>query len=242
MSETTLLPEKIKQTAETLSHRIHERFPSSGLYQLSQELLRLAEQAEHAAEEIARPIYWVRVTGAIVIVMIVAVVVSLVWAGLTQGERISEQGIVDLLGALEAGTNELILFGLAIYFLINLETRIKRARVAPQIHTLRSIAHVIDMHQLTKDPASYMHDSITTKWSPERQLTLPELIRYLDYCSELLSLTSKIAALYVQRFSDEVVLSAVSDVEQLCAGLARKIWQKLSIAEAMSEKRNRGDA
>ncbi|MCZ6666123.1 MAG: hypothetical protein O7B81_12515, partial [Gammaproteobacteria bacterium] len=59
-----------------------------------------------------------------------------------------------------------------------------------------------------------------TKSSPTRHLTLRELIRYLDYCSELLSLTSKIAALYVQRFSDEVVMNSVSDVEQLCAGLA----------------------
>ena len=156
-----------------------------------------------------------------------------------QGERISETGIVDLLGALEAGTNELILFGLAIYFLVNLEARIKRGRVAPQIHALRAIAHVIDMHQLTKDPASYLQDSVTTKSSPTRRLTLRELIRYLDYCSELLSLTSKIAALYVQRFSDEVVMNSVSDVEQLCAGLARKIWQKLGIAEAMAEQRHR---
>jgi hypothetical protein len=78
--------------------------------------------------------------------------------------------------------------------------------------------------------------------SPKRQLTLPELIRYLDYCSELLSLNSKIAALYVQHFSDEVVVNAVSDVEQLCAGLARKIWQKLGIAETMAEERSRSDA
>jgi len=39
------------------------------------------------------------------------------------------------------------------YFLINLEARIKRSRVAPQIHALRAIAHVIDMHQLTREYA-----------------------------------------------------------------------------------------
>jgi hypothetical protein len=69
-------------------------------------------------------------------------------------------------------------------------------------------------------------------------LTLPELSRYLDYCSELLSITSKIAALYIQKFSDGVVLEAVSDVETLCAGLGQKIWQKLDIAESISERKS----
>ncbi|MDH3577528.1 MAG: hypothetical protein OEO71_06875 [Gammaproteobacteria bacterium] len=63
-------------------------------------------------------------------------------------------------------------------------------------------------------------------------MTLPELIRYLDYCSEMLSVTSKIAALYIQRFNDGVVLNAVSDVETLCSGLSGKVWQKLQIAES----------
>ena len=36
-----------------------------------------------------------------------------------------------------------------------------------------------------------------------------ELTRYLDYCSEMLSLTAKIAALYAQSSSDAVVIDAV---------------------------------
>ena len=60
-------------------------------------------------------------------------------------------------------------------------------------------------------------------------MTRPELGRYLDYCSELLSLTSKIAALFVERFNDPVTLSAVNEIESLTAGLSRKIWQKISM-------------
>ena len=62
-------------------------------------------------------------------------------------------------------------------------------------------------------------------------MTRFELGRYLDYCSELLSLVSKIAALYVQRFDDEVVLGAVNEVETLTNGLSRKIWQKIMILD-----------
>jgi hypothetical protein len=35
---------------------------------------------------------------------------------------------------------------------MTIETRVKRRRALRAIHELRSIAHVIDMHQLTKDP------------------------------------------------------------------------------------------
>ena len=62
-------------------------------------------------------------------------------------------------------------------------------------------------------------------------MTRFELGRYLDYCSEMLSLISKIAALYVQNLDDPVVLVAVDEVEDLTSGLVHKIWQKIMILE-----------
>ncbi len=56
-----------------------------------------------------------------------------------------------------------------------------------------------------------------------------ELGRYLDYCSEMLALTGKLAALYVRNFNDVVALAAVTEVETLTTGLSRKIWQKMMI-------------
>ena len=76
----------------------------------------------------------------------------------------------------------------------------------------------------------YLNHAGVAPW-PRRTMTAFELNRYLDYCSELLSLTSKLAALYVQDFNDPVVLSAVSEVETLCGGLAGKIWQKITMLE-----------
>lgn len=236
MPRRTLRSGKIAATAEKLSQRIYERFPESGLYQVSLELVELSEKARVTAPLIARPIYSVRIGVGLLIAVIVAILVSLVWAGMQQVDEITRARFVDVVSALEAGTNELVLVGLAIFFLVNLETRIKRARAIGAIHELRSLAHVIDMHQLSKDPGYYRKYAGATTASPARTLTLPELIRYFDYCSELLSLTSKVAALYIQRFNDGVVLSAVSDVETLCTGLSGKIWQKLQIAESISEK------
>ena len=53
--------------------------------------------------------------------------------------------------------------------------------------------------------------------------------RYLDNCSDLLALISKISALYVQNFDDPVTLAAVNEIENLTNGLSRKIWQKIMI-------------
>ena len=61
------------------------------------------------------------------------------------------------------------------------------------------------------------------------------LVRYLNYCSEMLSLIGKVAALYLQAFQDGVVLDAVDDIEDLTTGLCRKIWQKLMILEGFAD-------
>jgi len=58
-----------------------------------------------------------------------------------------------------------------------------------------------------------------------------ELTRYLDYCSEMLAVISKIAALYVQDFNDPVTLAAVDEVQDLTGGLSQKIWQKIMILD-----------
>jgi len=129
-------------------------------------------------------------------------------------------------------------------FLVTVEARVKRSRALLALHELRTIAHVIDMHQLTKDPSLLRGDAILTPSSPRRRMSFFELTRYLDYCSEMLSLTGKIAALYAQELRDAVVLSAVNEIEVLTTALSRKIWQKIMIlqkVECLPQGRRHGD-
>jgi hypothetical protein len=93
------------------------------------------------------------------------------------------------------------------------------------------------MHQLTKDPERVLRKTWeSTPSSPKETMSPFLLTRYLDYCSEMLSILGKIAALYVQNFDDEVALAAVNEIEGLTTGLSRKIWQKIMILrEAQSE-------
>jgi hypothetical protein len=63
-------------------------------------------------------------------------------------------------------------------------------------------------------------------------LDAAELANYLDYCTEILSLVAKTAALCAEESTDSVVLDTVSEVETLAVGLAREIWQKISLLRA----------
>jgi hypothetical protein len=148
----------------------------------------------------------------------------------------SSFNLPELVQVFEAGLNALVLIGAAAIFLITAEIRVKRSRTIKALNDLRAIAHVIDMHQLSKDPTHIVIRLASTPSSPAQQLTPPQLMRYLDYCSEMLSLVGKVAALYAQNFSDNVVLSAVNEVENLTTGLSRKIWQKIMIINLYDKK------
>jgi hypothetical protein len=122
-----------------------------------------------------------------------------------------------------------------LWFLLTLEQRWKRARTQTALHELRSFAHVVDMHQLTKDPTVLLGGGGSTPSSPERRMTRFELTRYLEYCAEMLALTGKLSALYAGESHDHIVIAAASDVENLCTDLGRKIWQKITILGELAE-------
>jgi hypothetical protein len=229
MSFLSLDADEIVRTIDTLSRRIEERFPGAGLGRVCRELLTIARHARERAQWIARPILALRVATGGLAVLIVA------GLGLTLTRLQPPAGgfeIGQFIQVLEAGINDLVLIGAAIFFLGTLEGRIKRRRALRALHELRSIAHIIDMHQLTKDPERTTGQTPATESSPTRRMTPLELGRYLDYCSEMLSLTGKVAALYVQQFDDSVALQAVNEIEDLTTGLSSKIWQKLMILSA----------
>ena len=143
--------------------------------------------------------------------------------------------------ALDASISSVVFVGAAILFFVSWEHRIKRDRALKAIHELRALAHIVDMHQLTKDPDSYTGQGQHKTGIRKRAMTAFELNRYLDYCSDALALISKIAALYVQGFQDPALLDAVDDVEDLTAGFSRKIWQKITILENLRRALHGGE-
>jgi hypothetical protein len=220
---------QIIRTLERLRDRIGERFPQSGLLRVSEELLAVAHDASHSVAYLRRPNWLARGAAAIAIVGMLLGLVRILAA--TVRGPIGVTGLADVIQTGEAAINNVIFFSIAVYFLLTIETRLKRRRALRTLHQLRSLAHVVDMHQLTKDPEQLLSAPKDTPSSPTRAMGAPDLGRYLDYCSELVSITSKVAALHVQYFDDEIVLRAVNDIEAFTTGLSGKIWQKITILE-----------
>ncbi|MEO8448243.1 MAG: hypothetical protein ABI647_00545 [Gemmatimonadota bacterium] len=221
-------PASINDTARRLASRVEERFPGRGLAGVAREVAEVCERGGRDAEWFGRPHWPIRLG---VVAAALAFAVLLAAAIRTVRFRQELPALPDLVQAVEAIVNDFIFVGIALYFLASLETRRKRRRALKALHELRSMAHIIDMHQLTKDPEWMRQPTTNTPSSPERPMTPFELSRYLDYSSELLSMLSKTAALYVQNFADPVTVSAVNEVENLTSGLSRKIWQKIMILD-----------
>lgn len=225
-----LRPGKIIETIEQLRDRIDQRFPKSGLSAVCRELVATAEQTQARVSEVARPHWGMR------FVLWSAVVAFLALVGLLALEASTLKGsdqLSDLMQGIDAGVNLVIVLGGASFFLFTFETRWKRDRALKALHELRAIVHVIDMHQLTKDPSSDRAATVSTPDGAARTMSSFELMRYLDYCSEMLSLTAKCAALYAERVSDSVVVDTVGDIERLTSSLSSKIWQKIAMVQAM---------
>ena len=225
----SLDPGKIVATAEALGRRVHERFPDSGLGKVIGELVEVARQAEALSLWLLRPNRWLRGGVALAIASIIALVLGAV-ATLNWNVSLFSS-LADFAQGLDSLINDFIFLGLAIFFLATGETRLKRRKALAALHVLRSMAHIIDLHQLTKDPDQFQRSLVLTSASAKRAPTPFELTQYLDYSSEALAILSKIAAVYVQHFNDPVTLSAVNDVEELTSGLSRKIWQKIMILD-----------
>lgn len=232
--QRALNPDKILETVNILKNRIEERFPTSSLFKLAGEVTTVAKEAMIRTRKIRRTNWFLRI-GIYFLLVLGAAVVVLVASCVRINNDLTE--LSTMVSVVEATLGTLVFLGAGAYYLGTLETKLKRGRALTAIHELRAFAHIIDMHQLTKDPDTMAGSKhIMTKSSPKRILTTFELGRYLDYCDELLSMISKIAALYVQHFQDPEALAAVDQVETLTNGLSRKIWQKINIVQRMEQK------
>jgi len=220
-------PERIIATVRSLRDRINERFPGSGLGRVADELLRIATVTAARVAWVGRPLIALRAAAWALGVAMPLVVYGII--ARMAPERGAQEGLAEFLQAVDAVLNDVVLLGAAILFVVTVEGRIKRRRALGFIRELRALAHIVDMHQLTKDPDALVQKGPDTPSSPRRTLTRYELSRYLDYCAEMLALDSKLAALYAQNFDDPVVLAAVDEVETLCTGLSGKIWQKMLV-------------
>lgn len=226
-----LRPGPVVETIGRLVARVFERFGDCGLYRVCAQLHQIAKEDTRRAVGIARSYMWLR---ALVFAILVTGLAVLGWMlTLIDFTKTAADNVYSVAQGIEAAANLTVLTGAAMLSLLKLEERFKRRRALAALHELRSIVHVIDMHQLTKDPSKFTVRANTPS-SPPLLLNKFQMTRYLDYCSEMLSLTSKVAVLFGQSLDDRAVAEVVSDIERVSAGLSQKIWQKIMILQELT--------
>ena len=219
-------PIQINATMEMLYSRICERFPDSGLSKVCRELVDIGKISQERVRSIAKANCLIRIFILVIIFLLLATLIAIFVKLNLPFAKIS---FPDFIQVCDSALNVVVLLGASLFFLITMENRIKRNRIMKAVHELRVLIHIIDMHQLTKDPEWVLPGGKETASSPKRKMTPFELSRYLDYCSEMLSLIGNIATLYVQDFDDPAAVTAVNGIDVLTVGISRKIWQKLMI-------------
>ncbi|MFD2026489.1 hypothetical protein [Promicromonospora aerolata] len=225
-----LEPAPVIETARRLRDRVGARFPGRGIQRVAQELAALTEQVADTSADTRRRSRLVRAgsRGLIAVVVLVALVAFgfAVEAAFTEAP---DNGL-DWLPLIESAVNDLVFVAIAVVVLHSVPERVQRTDLLAKLHRLRSLAHIIDMHQLTKEPES-LRDAFE---DADGDLTPEQVEYYLEYCTELLSLVAKAAALCAEESQDDVVLNTVSTIETLTMGMSRKVWQKITV---LSEQR-----
>lgn len=222
-------PEKIPQIAQKLQTRISERFPGASLAEVAGQVVVAAQQAQERLIEIQRPHIPLRIARILLLASLLGMIAWIVSHLNPAAELRKWSGVKELISILEPALGSSVFIGAFVLFVWGLEDRWKQRKALAALHELRSLAHVVDIHQLTKDPQHVLRKIPSTTNSPKRTLNAVELGRYFDYCSELLALISKVAALYAQGLSDPVALKGVDEIENLASGLSRKVWQKMAL-------------
>ena len=227
--EVQLAAGHVGATVAHLERRIFARFGERGLTKAARDLGNLVvlvqRQADQSHDRLRRTTLAARATGsAIIAATCVALAFSLrsaVTDGLTR--------TTDWVPLVESVINDLVFAAIAVVFLWAFPERLERRTLLRLLHRLRSLAHVIDMHQLSKDPEQLSPNYVPTAQSVMHGLDADQLYHYLNYCSEMLSLTAKTSALCGEHSSDGVVLETISYIETLTTDLSNKIWQKISL-------------
>ena len=223
----------VVETVERLERRIAERFPQANLLQVAKELVTMSREADDRARRIGRPNIPLRMLQWLLIGSCLALVA---WVIQQVGVSTEKPKLEEFVQTVDSSLASLVFIGATILFIASWELRLKRRKALIALHELRSMAHIVDMHQLTKDPERLLQGGPATLSSPKRTMSPFELGRYLDYCSELLSMISKAAAIYVQEFPDSVVLDAVNEITSLTNGLSRSIWQKIMLLDRIQSE------
>lgn len=225
----------VRDTVDRLQRRIEARFPTRNLPKVATEVSSTIDELLIRPKSRWHGVVQV-VSRVLIAILVLTLVVAFAMLLTGSGGTPDEPRAWEWASIVESMVNDVIFAAVAIFFLWHVPNRLQRHHYLKSLHKLRSLAHIIDMHQLSKDPERLATGYQRTEHSLDIGMDMHELWAYLDYCSELLSLVGKAAALFAEHSDDDTVLATVEGIEELTTGMSRKIWQKISLLRAASTK------
>lgn len=141
--------EAVKTTVDRLTTRIRTRFPERNLSEVSESLsgaiddLLIRPQVRWAAG--------LRYASRVLVFALIGILFIAVAVMTGQATKAQQpESVWEWVQIAESMINDIVFVGIAVFFLWQLPLRWERARDLTALHRLRSLAHVIDMHQLTQ--------------------------------------------------------------------------------------------
>lgn len=213
-------PKKLISTTQELVTWMKAEFPKAHLTSVAEEVGLVAREAMRKADSIRRANLWLRLGIGLILGGTAIAFIHQLWV----------HPIKEILHFLDM-TKGVGMYAIAfIIFLATLEVRWKRRNCILAVHELRSVAHIIDMHQLSKDDAVEQFRSRDDEPS-DKTAHRTYVEKYLHACIVLLALVSKIGQLYIDHFPDPVATTSVNEFEETCHGFSMQIWSKINNLE-----------
>ena len=231
-SADKLDPDKLCNAIQKLQRLVKKRFPKSTFYKTTMKLSEVAEKAKAVAKDfggVKRAIWWtVIIIAPIALLFLMS---SLLLIYLPIESKSTQTGLLDYSETIGLFVDWIILSVLGS-LAIRKKYRLNRRKPAMQtLHQLRSIAHLIDLTQHNKN-----YQTVKDKTLPlEKRMSAEDCIRYLNYSSQALSLTGKVAAIMIEDYNDSGVIAAVCELDTICNGISVKIWQKIETLQQYAE-------
>ncbi|HZV20207.1 MAG TPA: hypothetical protein VE986_01540, partial [Hyphomicrobiales bacterium] len=147
------------EAAIELSERISGEFPARGLTQEARELAKDAKSFVAEAESLSRKgasYYAIRVLVALgfgLWIGTTSLVLLRIWS-LVQ-KKPESLDLFQSMQGIDAGIHIAVSAALAIFFTATLERRRKRRIAFNGLNSLLNFAHVVDSHQIDKDPTAF---------------------------------------------------------------------------------------
>lgn len=229
----------LADAAASLESRIRARFPTSSLLNNASWLRVLVGNAPSETRAYQRRFMALRL---VFVVIALAIAGGLIFAVYQLNLNYKPASLVDLAQLVESGINDVIFLSIGAFFLFRIEPWIKRRRMLLFLGRLRDLVHVTQLLQMHKDPERVVRpDDRSTEVTPELGAigTSAFLMgKYLDYCLDMLTLISAVAAFVGRDVTDKQLRDGVWEIEELCSTISAKISNKtLMLFSALVEER-----